>query len=211
MTHENPRKLIPMRCTDDTEKARLIAGIDLWIMKQANVYAKINGVDADDLIQVGRIHAWRAAELYDPTFGVRFLSYAARGIGQRMYHAAICMRNPVHVPRGQLQTTRILRVALDGPAGPDPDSRPLMEAIPCPHSGKTEGAVERHALLETAMQKLPGRLRRVIVMRFYEDRSLEEIGTELGVSRERARQLEREACGKLSRVPQLSELNPAAA
>jgi RNA polymerase nonessential primary-like sigma factor len=48
------------------------------------------------------------------------------------------------------------------------------------------------ALLER-IETLPPKLQHVIRGRFYEDQTLQEIGLELGVSRERVRQLECEA------------------
>ncbi len=63
-----------------------------------------------------------------------------------------------------------------------------------------------------AMQDLPPRLRLVLTLRFgfFDDRprTLEEVGRELGVTRERVRQLERQALDRLrgsSRLPSLME------
>lgn len=70
--------------------------------------------------------------------------------------------------------------------------------------------VTRQNVLD-AMDDLPPRLRLVLILRFgfYDDRprTLEEVGMELGVTRERVRQLERQALDKLrlsKRLPTLS-------
>ena len=71
--------------------------------------------------------------------------------------------------------------------------------------------VTRQNVLE-AMQDLPPRLRLVLTLRFgfFDDRprTLEEVGRELGVTRERVRQLERQALDRLrssGRLPTLAE------
>ena len=73
------------------------------------------------------------------------------------------------------------------------------------------GLVTRDEVIR-ALDDLTPRLRRVLIMRFglLDDRphTLEEVGRELGVTRERIRQLEREALQKLrlsDRLPTLSE------
>jgi RNA polymerase primary sigma factor len=72
------------------------------------------------------------------------------------------------------------------------------ERAPDPAEEATE-AVERHEL-RTALAKLSDRERRMIELRFGlggEPQSLEAIGKELGVSRERVRQIDGEALAKL--------------
>ena len=71
--------------------------------------------------------------------------------------------------------------------------------------------VTRENVVE-AMQELPPRLRLVLTLRFgfFDDRprTLEEVGQELGVTRERVRQLERQALDRMrgsSRLPSLAE------
>ena len=71
--------------------------------------------------------------------------------------------------------------------------------------------VTRQNVVE-AMQDLPPRLRLVLTLRFgfFDDRprTLEEVGRELGVTRERVRQLERQALDRLrgsGRLPSLAE------
>ncbi len=51
--------------------------------------------------------------------------------------------------------------------------------------------------IEVVLGTLPQRLARVIHLRFFEEKSLDEVGKELGVGRERARQLESRALRKL--------------
>lgn len=75
------------------------------------------------------------------------------------------------------------------------DSRPNQEVL------LLESDEQRYhrEVLSTALENLTERERTVIHYRFFSDptKTLEEIGKELGVSRERVRQLEKKAIGKL--------------
>ena len=68
---------------------------------------------------------------------------------------------------------------------------------------------ERNAYLVDAIQALPERLRTVVVGYFFEDRSMQDIGAELGVSESRISQLRAEAIDLL-RDGMNSQLDPTA-
>lgn len=75
------------------------------------------------------------------------------------------------------------------------DDRPTPEEI----VSDADDTEHRHGLLATALDRLPARERRIIQARqLAEDNAtLEELGRELGVSKERVRQLERRAFSRL--------------
>jgi RNA polymerase primary sigma factor len=82
-------------------------------------------VDFDDLVQEGRIGLLRAAELYDPSRGVAFSTYASHWIKQRMGRA-FDKGDLVRVPDHQWawmglwkETARSLRAAFGRPADDD--------------------------------------------------------------------------------------------
>jgi RNA polymerase primary sigma factor len=95
------------------------------------------------------------------------------------------------------------RVSLNQPVG-DSDSGELGDLFADPGAEDpeehAEGALRRRAVRE-ALVDLPDRERRILELRFGldgEPRSLEAIGQELGLTRERIRQLEKEALAKLT-------------
>ena len=104
----------------------------------------------------------------------------------------------------QLKDTAQTVISLDAPVGEDGAVfGDLLEDQTV--AGPDELAVEaagRDALLQ-ALHALPERERRVLVLRFGLDRgtprTLEEVGTVMGFSRERARQVERDALAALRR------------
>jgi RNA polymerase primary sigma factor len=90
--------------------------------------------------------------------------------------------------------------SLNQPAGSDADSSEIGELVEDERSSDTVGEVIRD--LETsglgqALQRLPERQRHVLIKRYglgdHETATLAELSDELGVSRERVRQLQREA------------------
>lgn len=104
--------------------------------------------------------------------------------------------------RFEAMTRGFTFVSTDAPARDD-DDRPLESLLPSDTDGPVE-VVEQatlRTLLDDAMTDLPERERFILRKRFgLEDdevRSLEDLGHELGVSRERVRQLEARALVKL--------------
>lgn len=99
-------------------------------------------------------------------------------------------------------------VTLDAP-GPGTD-RPLGERLPAPQAAQDPGSVADVKLGPALAEMLGGlapRERLIVSWRFGlgddHDRTLQEIGDELGLSRERVRQIEKEALRKLrARAPE---------
>jgi RNA polymerase primary sigma factor len=93
-------------------------------------------------------------------------------------------------------------VSLDQPIGSEGDGSigGLLPDSNAADPAEEAGDALREASVRSALGRLPERQRRVLELRFGfdgEPRSLEAIARELGISRERVRQLEREALGKL--------------
>ncbi len=94
----------------------------------------------------------------------------------------------------------------------DPDRTALMEVMADPTSPSPEDAAEREGLrvqIRTLLNVLPGHEREVIRKRFgFEGLpvTLDKIATELGVSAERVRQVERRAIARLKAALRVSRL-----
>lgn len=96
--------------------------------------------------------------------------------------------------------------SLDLPVGKDHD-RPILELVADETIQQPEAALQRggvEELVESWLSELDEKQRMVIVQRFglhgYEVNTLENVGTELGVTRERVRQIQMEALRKLRRM-----------
>jgi RNA polymerase primary sigma factor len=126
------------------------------------------------------------------------------------------LRLPVEGVERLRGTSRVV-TSLDVPVGDD-DSIVLQDLLEDDSAvGPDELALEAvgREALERALAALPERAREVLVLRFGLDsgspRTLEEVGEVMGVSRERARQLERAALAALRRPEVRARLGDLAA
>lgn len=179
------------------------------------------GLDREDLDQAATLGLMRAAELFDPHRGTKFTTYATWWCRQFVRRAidreSRTIRLPTHVVEslgrkarahaygdGRDELTECESAALKALhlSSPDDDDEvtfdPAHEAAgPLEVSQRAENA----AVIRDAIAQLPGRLRTVIERRFgidCEPETLWQIGARLGVSRERARQLELDAIRALA-------------
>ena len=96
--------------------------------------------------------------------------------------------------------------SLDAPAGEDEDSslQLLLEDLQAPQPQEELVRRELEHTIEVLLSQLPERQRRLVMLRFgMEDDvcySLEAVGEKLGVSKERARQIEHQAMEKLQQL-----------
>ena len=112
--------------------------------------------------------------------------------------------------------TRLQTISLQRPTGDEGDTE-LGDMI-ADTSGEdvteTVGERMRNETLELALARLTPRTRRIIELRYGlgggEPMLLEAVGREVGLTRERVRQLEQEALTQLARLPELSGMQDAA-
>jgi RNA polymerase sigma-B factor len=78
----------------------------------------------------------------------------------------------------------------DGDAKSREEAGVFFGELLCNHERGYRKVEDLHDL-NILIQEVPEREREVIIQRFFEGRTLEDIGIEMGVSRERVRQLER--------------------
>lgn len=140
--------------------------------------------DAGDLLSIGLERLWFATLTYDDARGAVFGTYAHYHVYYRYTELVRYHRSLPH--RGDLTAESLEETWSDGTpkhqlsaSGPQADDL-LM-------------AKESQALVGQALLRLPERSRAILQARFFDERSLEDIGGALEVSRERVRQLEKKA------------------
>lgn len=128
----------------------------------------------EEALQAGRIGLWHALQGYDARRGTTFSTYAWVAICRQVHRRAEELHRDVTDWLEELPASRVV---------PDPLDEVEREL--------------REGILHDLVGQLPERLRRVIIGRYGlgEDSpcSLKELGQELGLSRERVRQLQQEA------------------
>lgn len=184
------------------------------------------GLPLEDLINEGNLGLMRAAARFDPRRGVRLVSYASWWIRQAILAALARTAGSggAPPPRPGRETGapgRRRRAPRRGPApvslqqggGPGESGTALAERLADATAAPPDARLQRASLrrtLQAGLAFLPEREARVLRL-FYgleggDARSLERIGREMGVSRERVRQLKGRALSRLRESPRWAEL-----
>lgn len=181
-----------------------------------------NHVSSDDLTSAAMVGLLRAARAFDPDQGVPFPAYATtriRGAILDELRSVDWASRGVRARARSLQAaadelgTGVLAAATAAGLSRDEAARVVADVERATvlsfdgflDAGDSAGPVdqvtpedvllgrERDGYLRDAVDALPERLRHVIVGYFFEDRPLEELGAELGVSASRASHMRAEA------------------
>jgi RNA polymerase primary sigma factor len=216
---------------DDRARSHLVHANLRLVMAHARRYRGSN-VPYADLVQEGVVGLIKAAGRFDAERGVHFATYASWSIRQAMSEAVRRAASPAYLPardaRRALQLRRAggegddrLLHALAPAASLDADApdggAPLRDRLEDERAGDPFEDVARSATQATVrdrLRRLPAREAEVLRLRYAlgggDERSFAEIGARLGVSAERARQLERRALERLRTDPELAALREAA-
>jgi len=196
---------------DPLDRERLVAANLRFVVSLARRY-RHRGLPLEDLVAEGNIGLLRAAERFDADRGVRFVTYAAWWIRQSILEALARKRRAEGRGGGAGRSARRRpHVSLD--RGPRPGSRALVEVLADERVERPDRPLHRAELrraVGAGLAFLPEREARVLRLYFGLDgRSalgLAEVGRELGVSRERARQLKARGLELLRRCPRREEM-----
>lgn len=149
--------------------------------------------DLEDLCQEGQKGLLRAIDLYDPDFGVPFEAYATLWIKKFIRQMVTGCGGLIRLPDSTLKKNRKIY---------EKNNLPKYQALgeDCftvsdPNAEEIFITQETSRFLNEAINKLPPIKRQLINQRFLKSKkkSLEKISQEIGLSRERVRQLETEA------------------
>jgi len=163
-------------------------------------------IERDDLFQAGWLGLHHAAEKFEPERGLKFSTYATWWIRNAIQRCVMNQRRTVRVPVHAQESARrsgerlpLDALSLDAPFdSADAGSGAWVDLIRA--EGDPGDDAERNDLsqrIEVAVDALDDREQRIIKGRFWRECTLNEIGADMGVSRERVRQLESKAFSRL--------------
>jgi RNA polymerase primary sigma factor len=236
---------------DDEASRKLIEANLRFVVSMAKKYAR-SGYPLHELINEGNLGLIEAVSRFDPTRGVRFITYASWWIRQAILAAIAHYGQVFRLPpklkhelyRFDSKVAHLAqelghRPSIDeistGLGMKEADVRDMMEGTPTEVSLDTpigEGAEMRledlirdqnvtpvdevliarsfEEQLQTLLSQLDDKERVIIERRFglgdYEPQTLAEIGAYMKLSRERIRQIEERALGKLRRSQRAKQL-----
>jgi RNA polymerase sigma factor for flagellar operon FliA len=180
-------------------------------------------VELDDLIQTGTLGLIDAVRRYDPSKGIPFPAYARYRIRGAILDA---LRTADWATRSQRSQRKAIASAAtaDGSIEAQPaqfrffslgpvvslssSRRESNEDVPAPdvpcgenlHPDRLFEANEAKELVSRALNVLPDRYRKVVVMYYSGDWSMRDIGRSLGVNESRVSQIHKAALGKMKRA-----------
>lgn len=196
---------------DPRDRERLVAANLRFVVSVARRY-RHRGLPMEDLVAEGNVGLLRAAERYDADRGVRFVTYAAWWV-RRSILAALARSRRQGGRVGGGPGSRRPRRHVSFEAAGRPGSRPPAEVIADERSEHPDRPVHREELrraVGAGLAFLPEREARVLRLYYGLDGrpalGLAEVGRELGVSRERARQLKARGLEQLRRCPRGEQL-----
>ncbi len=157
----------------------------IHLMVRKNIWRLGFWFDYDDLLNHARQGLWRAHKTFDPGNGANFQTYARRVITN-------AFNGLHHFSKANMRRDRRRSVSVDDDAE---DLHLSGDSVP---ADEMMIADEESSIVRSAVGSLDPRARKVVLDRLVAERTLEEIGHELGLTRERVRQIERAALTRVS-------------
>ena len=208
------RSITPAESTDLTQRMsagdaaarnRLIEGNLRFVIQVARSYQGM-GLELEDLIGFGNIGLFEAADRFDASKNVKFITFAVWYIRAEIQKALNDMSRVVRIPSHKTQTEAQSIKSIHTPVGDDENKETYADrylAADAVKSGRDRS--DMHFDLNRALGQLKPKqeeaIRRNYGFGFEYEQSMEQIAEEMGITGERARQLVRQAELALKGLP----------
>ncbi len=183
LTKEDEYKLVKQAQSGNKDALQCLIKSNLkFVLKKAYKFWK-PWLSLMDLISEGCIGLIIAVKTYDPDFGFRFLTYAEKPISQRIIcfiklhqkHEHYSLDEPIFNDDKEGDTQKDLLLS---------NERPVEEKV-------------FHSDIREFLSELNEREKRVIILRYWHDLTLEETGLKIGIGKESVRRNENRALRKM--------------
>ena len=166
----------------------------------------------EDLVQEGLLGLCKAAEKYEESYGVKFLTYAQYWINAYISSYCFEQMRVVRIPRNTAvaawkEGKSHYRSAMSIDTGFATDDEKqgfnvldMLGFVKDPSCDEDHDMRAMNERLKQAMRGLKPRVRETLIARFWREEKLEQIGDRYDVTRERARQMEAEGIQALKRT-----------
>ena len=171
------------------------------------------GLELEDLIQVANLGLFEAVERFDPSRGVKFISFAVWYVRAELQKALNDLSRVVRIPSHKTMTEGkdFSTLSTSKKVGEDEDSETYADRYLAGEQAKAKHEVtDLKELLNVALNSLKPKQRDAVKMFYGIDRDyamhMEHIAEELNVTGERARQLVRQGECALKQVKGIDKL-----
>ena len=171
------------------------------------------GLELEDLIQVANLGLFEAVERFDPSRGVKFISFAVWYVRAELQKALNDLSRVVRIPSHKTMTEGkdFSTLSTSKKVGDDEDSETYADRYLAGEQAKAKHEVtDLKELLNVALNNLKPKQRDAVKMFYGIDREypmhMEHIAEELNVTGERARQLVRQGECALKKVEGIDKL-----
>jgi len=190
----------------DTASRNQIIESNLKFVVQVALKYRGMGLELEDIIAFGNIGLFEAVEKFDPTKGVKFITFAVWYIRAEIQKALNDLSRTVRIPSHRTSTEEYSTKSIHAPVGDDENSETYADRYLAAESFKSgqdrdDFKFDLHRALDQLNAKQREAVTRFYGIGFEYEQCMEQIAEELNVTGERARQLVRQAEVALSKMP----------
>ncbi|MGI6231975.1 MAG: sigma-70 family RNA polymerase sigma factor [Prevotella sp.] len=215
LTPEEEKELADRIKNGDSKALEKLTQANLTFVVSVAKQYKDRGLDMEDLVSEGNIGMMKAAAHFQGDKGKRFVSYAAPYIRSAIEEAINQQSLLYRIPSDSTNAARDKRIgkplSIDAPVGGSQDLS-LGRVIPDSNAPDPDDVLNKQLIVEQLdplIAQLKGRERQVL-LRYYgvgvEQKNMAEIATEMGLKRERVRQIRDKAVRKIAKMTKDSQL-----
>ncbi len=188
-------KLLTREQEADATRDQLVESNLRFVVQVAKQYQGM-GLELEDLIGFGNVGLFEAAERFDPTRKIKFITFAVWYIRAEITKALNDMGRTVRIPSHRTSTEEYSTISTQTVIGDDEDSETYADRfLPADPDTSRQDQRDLNDMIAAALGQLKPKQREAVAL-FYGigvefPSCMEDIAGKLGVSNERARQLVR--------------------